>query len=208
MSVVNPAQIKAFGLSRMVRTKTDKVDARLIGEFCFERNPALWLAPTPAEQALRAMVLRLVSLQIMHTQESNRLEVSREEVRPGIAEHLEWLDKQIDTLTKMIRDHINDDPNIKDKRAILDSIPGVGERTIAILLAFYANIDRFDNARQAAAFAGLDPRQHESGSSVKGKPRFSKMGHAFLRKALYMPAMVTLYKTDWQTFPQPPRGSG
>lgn len=58
---------------------------------------------------------------------------------------------------------------------------------------------RFANARQAAAFAGLDPRQHESGTSVKGKPRMSKVGHAFLRKALYMPAMVTLYKTDWGT---------
>lgn len=86
---------------------------------------------------------------------------------------------------------------MKDKRAILESIPGVGERTIAILLAFYANLDRFSNARQAVAFAGLDPRQHESGSSVKGKPRLSKIGHAFLRKALYMPAMVTLYRTAW-----------
>jgi hypothetical protein len=47
------------------------------------------------------------------------------------------------------------------------------------------------------AFAGLDPRQHELGRSVKAKPRISKVGHAFLRKALYMPAMVTLYKTAW-----------
>jgi len=46
-------------------------------------------------------------------------------------------------------------------------------------------------------FAGLDPRQHESGSSVRGKPRLSKVGHAGLRKALYMPAMVTLHKTAW-----------
>lgn len=58
---------------------------------------------------------------------------------------------------------------------------------------------RFANARQAAAFAGLDPRQHESGTSVRGKPRMSKTGHVFLRKALYMPAMATLYKTDWWT---------
>ena len=38
---------------------------------------------------------------------------------------------------------------------------------------------------------------HESGSSVHGKPRLSKVGHAFLRRALYMPAMVTLWRTDW-----------
>ncbi|WP_139220108.1 transposase, partial [Collimonas sp. OK412] len=59
------------------------------------------------------------------------------------------------------------------------------------------NTDRFGNARKAVAFAGLDPRHHESGSSVKAKPRMSKVGHTFLRKALYMPAMVTLYRTAW-----------
>jgi transposase len=89
------------------------------------------------------------------------------------------------------------DPDLRDKQGLLDSVPGLGERTIAFLLAFYAQPERFGNARQAAAFAGLDPRQHESGSSVKGKPKLSKVGHAFLRKTLYMPAMVTLYKTAW-----------
>jgi transposase len=197
VSVVNPAQIKAFGASRMVRTKTDKVDAQLISEFCFERRPEPWQAPTPSEQALRAMVLRLEALQAMRIQESNRLDVARDAVKPGITEHIEWLDKQISALVKTIREHIDDDEDLKSKRALLDSIPGVGERTIATLLAFYANFERFGNARQAVAYAGLDPRQHESGSSVKGKPRLSKIGHAFLRKALYMPAMVALYKTDW-----------
>jgi len=197
VSVVNPAQIKAFGTSQMVRTKTDKVDARLIAGFCFERHPDPWQAPTQNEQALRAMVLRLEALQTMRTQESNRLEVARDAVKDGIAKHIAWLDEQIDALIKTIRDHIDGDKSMKSKRAMLESIPGVGERTIAILLAFYSDFERFSNARQAVAFAGLDPRQHESGSSVKGKPRLSKIGHAFLRKALYMPAMVTLYKTAW-----------
>lgn len=197
VSVVNPAQIKAFGASRRVRTKTDRVDARLIAEFCAERSPAPWQAPSPNEQALRAMVLRLEALQAMRTQESHRREVAREVVILGINEHIAWLDREIDALAKTIRDHINNDPDLKEKQVLLDSIPGVGERTIATLLAFYANVEGFGNARQAVAFAGLDPRQHESGSSVKGKPRLSKIGHAFLRKALYMPAMVTLYKTAW-----------
>jgi len=197
VSVVNPAQIKAFGASRLVRTKTDKVDAQLIAEFCRERDPEPWQAPSPSEQALRALVLRLDALQAMRTQESNRLDVARAVVKADIASHIEWLDGEIKTLMKKIRDHIDDDPDMKNKQALLDSIPGVGERTIALLLAFCMHPGRFANARQVAAFAGLDPRQHESGSSVRGKPRMSKVGHAFLRKALYMPAMVTLYKTDW-----------
>ena len=133
----------------------------------------------------------------MRTQESNRLEVSRDAVKAGIVEHLAWLDTQIKQLAKQIKDHINNDPDLKAKRDLLDSIPGVGERTIASLLAFYDNIGRFSNVKQAAAYAGLDPRTHTSGTSVSLKPRLSKVGHAFLRKALYMPAIVTLYKTSW-----------
>ncbi|GAA4018546.1 IS110 family transposase [Actimicrobium antarcticum] len=197
VSVINPAQIKSFGASRLVRTKTDRVDAQLIATFCFERRPDAWKAPAPAEQALRALVLRLDALQNMHTQEHNRHGVARDAVKAGIAKHLDWLDGEIKAVIALIRDHTNGDPDLKDKQALLDSIPGLGERTIAILLAFYADTERFTNARKAVAFAGLDPRQHESGSSVKGKPRMSKVGHTFLRKALYMPAMVTLYKTAW-----------
>lgn len=197
VSVINPAQIKTFGASQMVRTKTDRSDARLIAQFCFERRPAPWQPPTPAEQTLRALVLRLEALQNMRTQESNRLDVARAAVRAGIAEHLDWLDAEIKRVSQLIRDHIDSDPTLHDKQRLLDSIPGIGERTAAVLLAFYANLERFDNARQAAAFAGLDPRQHESGSSVRLKPRLSKMGHRLLRKALYMPAVVTLHRTVW-----------
>lgn len=197
VSVVNPLQIKAFGASQLVRTKTDKVDAKLIAQFAFERQPEPWRAPAPAERALRALVLRLDALNAMRTQESNRLEVARPAVRDGISKHLLWLDQEIARLIEQIRDHIDSDPSLRDKRSLLDSVPGLGERTIAVLLAFYGTSERFANARQAAAFAGLDPRHHESGQTVKGKPRLSKIGHCFLRKALYMPAMVTLYRTAW-----------
>lgn len=197
VSVVNPAQIKAYGSSRLTRSKTDAVDAKLIADFCAERQPSPWQARSEAELVLRALVLRLDALQTMRTQESNRLDVSRDAVRQDIQQHLDWLDGDIKQLVKAINDHIDNHPDLKQKRALLEGIPGIGERTSAIILAFYADTDRFANSRQAAAFAGLDPRQHESGSSVRGKPRLSKIGHAFLRKALYMPAMVTLYKTVW-----------
>jgi transposase len=197
VSVINPSQIKAFGASRLVRTKTDKVDAQLIAQFCQERTPPPWQAPAPNEQALRALVLRLDALQAMHNQESNRLDVARDVVKGDIETHLLWLEQQMTALSHTIRQHIDNDPSLKDKQTLLNSIPGVGERTIATLLAFYSGFERFNHARGAVAFAGLNPRQRESGSSVHGKPRMSKVGHAFLRKALYMPAMCTLYKTEW-----------
>jgi transposase len=62
VSVVNPAQIKAYVASRLTRTKTDAVDARLIAEFCAERKPPPWQPRTEAEVALRALVLRLDAL--------------------------------------------------------------------------------------------------------------------------------------------------
>lgn len=197
VSVVNPAQIKAFGASRLVRSKTDRTDAKLIAEFCHERRPEPWQAPSLSEQELRALVLRLDALQAMRTQESNRLETARAVVKADIASHIAWLDNEIKSLLQKIQDHIDGDSDLKNKSELLGSVPGLGERTIAMLLAYCIHPQRFGNARQAAAFAGLDPRQHESGSSVKGKPRISKVGHSLLRKALYMPSMVTLYRTDW-----------
>lgn len=197
VSVVNPAQIKAFGQSRLVRTKTDRVDAQLIADYCCERRPEPWQAPSVSEQQLRALVLRLDALQTMRTQESNRLEVAAQTVQADIEAHIAWLNKEIDKLLKKIRDHIDRDPDMKNRQQLLDSIPGLGERTIAMLLAFCIHPQRFASARAVAAFAGLDPRQHESGSSVKAKPRMSKIGHALLRKGFYMPAMVTLYRTEW-----------
>lgn len=197
VSVVNPAQIKSFGESRMVRTKTDKADARLIADFSHERQPDPWHAPSAAELTLRAMVARLEALINMRTQETNRQEVARDKLKPGITKHITWLSEEVATLEKEIKHHVDDDPDLKNKYDLLDSIPGLGKRTIPVLLSYYADTERFKSAKQAVAFAGLDPRHHESGSSVRGKTRMSKIGHAFLRKALYMPAVVALHKTAW-----------
>lgn len=197
VSVMNPAQIKAFAASHLTRTKTDKVDAGLIAAFCAERNPPAWQPPSEAERTLRALVLRLDSLQTMRTQEENRLDVARDRIKAGIASHLKWLDGEIAGLVKDIHHHLDDDDDLNAKQKLLDSIPGLGERTIAILLAYYGHHERFGNARQAVAFIGIDTRHHESGTSVRGKPHISKVGHAFVRKALYMPAIVALHKTAW-----------
>lgn len=194
--VVNPAQIKAFATSRGVRTKTDRVDARVIAEFAQAMHPAPWQPPSPQRRQLRALVLRLDAVQTMRIQEGNRLEVARDAVTDDIARHLAWLDAEIEQLVKRIHDLIGNDPDLHKKQELLDSIPGIGERTIALLLAFI-DVSRFDNARQCAAFAGLNPQLHESGSSIHGKPRLSKVGHALLRKGLYMPAVAALHRTAW-----------
>lgn len=197
VSVVNPAQIKAFGRSQLIRTKTDKVDARLIAAFCATHRPLAWVAPTANVRELRALIARRDALASMVTQEKNRLSVARHSVRADIEGHLTYLGKAMAEIDAAIGQKIDNDPDLKQQYALLDSVPGLGERTIPLLLSHYGGRDRFDCARQAVAFAGLDPRQHESGSSVRGKTRLSKIGHANIRRALYMPAMVVMTKTKW-----------
>lgn len=197
VSVVNPAQVKAFGHSRLQRTKTDKADARLIAGFCAAQAPEPWQPPSPAIRELRALVARRSALDAMRTQEKNRLGVARATVRAGITQHLDYLDQAINEIERLIREKIDQDPTLKSQRELLDSIPGLGEKTIPTLLAYYGGELRFTKVKQATAFAGLDPRSHESGTSVRGKPHLSKVGHSALRKALYMPAMVATTKTAW-----------
>jgi len=196
VSVVNPAQISAFGSAALSRTKTDRKDARLIARFCAERRPSLWDPPPPELAELRALVTRRDALERMRTQEMNRLHVSCPEVRTGIERHLAFLEREINDIDSEIQQKTDGDTRLKKQRELLDSVPGLGVKTIPVLLSFFSG-KRFASSRQAAAYAGLDPRQHESGSSVRRKPRISKMGHSFLRKALYMPAMVAVTRTEW-----------
>ncbi|MCZ5569771.1 transposase, partial [Escherichia coli] len=104
----------------------------------------------------------------------------REVQRPSIDAHLLWLEAELKRLEKQIKDLTDDDPDMKHRRKLLESIPGIGEKTSAVLLAYIGLKDRFAHARQFAAFAGLTPRRYESGSSVRGASRMSKAGHVSL----------------------------
>lgn len=197
VSVVNPALIKAHGQSLGLRAKTDAADARAIADYCRERRPAGWVPPAASERALRAWVMRHQALIEMQTQELNRAGTARAEVAESLASHLAWLDEEIKRVERAIRQTIDDDPGLRGKRDLLDSIPGVGERTIAVVLAYSAHIARMSNPRQLVAFGGMNPAIRESGTSLKARARMSKAGHTPLRRALYMPAMNILYRTPW-----------
>src|SRR5579875_3036035 len=91
VSVINPALVKAHGQSLGLRSKTDAVDAKLLADFCREKQPPAWTPPSDAERRLRALVLRHQSLVEMQTQEKNRCESLREDVRSSVETHLAWL---------------------------------------------------------------------------------------------------------------------
>jgi transposase len=195
VSVVNPAIIKAFASTEMSRTKTDKTDAGLIARYCQKHHPPAWSPPPPEISELQALARRLEALLEMLQQERNRLEagIQPASVKEGLEQHIEYLGGQITHTQSLIRDHIDQNPTLKQQRDLLVSIPGIGDLTAAKLLSEFVDINHYSSARQAAAFAGLVPRHNQSGNSVKGKPRLCKVGTARLRKALYFPAIVATH---------------
>lgn len=72
---------------------------------------------------------------------------------------------------------------------MLDSIPGIGDRTIIKVLAFFGDVNRFGSAKQLSAYVGLNPKIRQSGTSLNSSS-LSRMGNSKLRKMLYMPAVV------------------
>ena len=191
---MNPAAIKAFAASRLSRIKTDRVDAELIARFCLAHQPPPWTPPAPEVRELQALVRRLESLIEMRVAEENRLSagVNVAAVRASVEEMIAHLKDQIARTEKLIRKHIDKHPGLKQQSELLDSIPGIAATTAALLLAEVPDIKRYRSARQLAAFAGLVPRERQSGSSVRGRVRLSKIGNARLRKALYFPAITAL----------------
>jgi transposase len=172
VSVVNPARIKHYACSKLRRNKTDKADARLIAEYCLRENPAPWKPPTADFKRLQALIRHLDDLQAGHQQTSNRMKSGV--TLPEVIAQLKALDavflQQIEETQYLIQECIDHSPEFKRARDLLV----------------------FESASQLAAYAGLTPRAFTSGTSVHKKSRISKLGNAHLRKALYMPAIVSM----------------
>ena len=192
VSIVNPARIKGFAQSELLRVKNDKVDAGVIARFCDKMRPEPWKPLPPEIRQLQALVRRVDALMVMRTQELNRIGTTHETILHSVQEHISFLDEEITALKKEITDLIKKDPNLKAKAGLLRSIPGIGEATIAAVLSELSLFEKCDRVRKVVAYIGLAPREFTSGSSIKGRPRLSKVGSARMRKALYMPSLVSM----------------
>jgi transposase len=188
VSVVNPAKVKAFAQSELSRAKTDKADAKLIARYALSMQPGLWTPPPPAIRRLQALTRRLEHLLEIQQMERNRLDTADESITASINSLLKTVEDEIKTIRQAINDLINDNPDLDNRRKLLESIPGIGSATIAHLLIALSSHQGFTNAKQVVAFAGLAPYLRESGP-WSGKTRIAKSGDPILRKALYMPAL-------------------
>ncbi len=193
IAVLNPAQIARYAQSQLQRSKTDKLDAKLIATYGQRHVDHLraWQPEPVAVRQLRALTRRLEDLQSLRQMELNRLDVSPANVQDSIQAVVQRLDEQVTWTLEQIKCHIDDDPDLRGKRDLLVSIDGIAEKTAALILAELGDIERFTDARAVTAFAGLDPRLRESGV-YRGHTSISRAGSARLRTALYLPAVVAL----------------
>jgi transposase len=194
VSLVNPARISAYGRSQLSRNKTDQLDAVLIADFCRTQQPPRWTPPPAEVRHLQALVRHLEDLTSARQQARNRLStpLQTDPVQDHLQAQITLLDQQIAQTKRTIADWLDQHPDLKAQKDLLISIPGLGELTIGKLLAECRDLRSFRQSRQLVAFAGLNPRQHVSGSSIHKKPTISRTGSMALRAALYMPALVAI----------------
>lgn len=192
VSVTNPLQIKAFGESLLSRTKTDKADARLIARYCETMKPTLWQPDAPEIRHLKALGRRRDALIAMRTQEINRNVSTNSRVQESVRTVVSVLNQEIDDISRKIKEHIDNHPDLKNKRDLLRSIPGVGDVSIEAILSETNGFANFSKVEQVVAYMGLSPKEHSSGSSVRGKASVCKTGNRRLRKLLFMPALVAI----------------
>ena len=190
VSVVNPFRIKGFASSDLKRNKTDTADARTIAEFARVKEPEAW-HPLPAEvKQLQALTRRIEALERMLVVETNRLEMAPAATRPSIKRMVGNLSKEIELVQSLVKDHIDSNPDLKLQSDLLQSIPGIGEKTARLLLG-EIEFRSFASARSVAAFAGVTPAKSQSGTSLN-RTRLSKLGSGRIRKALYFPAIAAV----------------
>lgn len=190
VSVLNPMRVKRFIETEGTRNKTDSSDAKSLARFCQTMQPERWEAPSVGVRTLQALVARLDALQEMRLSESNRLAVAHAAVQPSLHEVLATLDRAIADVKAQIRQTIDDDPDLRQRGELLQSIPGLGERTIPQLLAYIGRPERFKNVKALIAYASLSPMIRQSGTSLNKHRGTHPQGHRQLKHALYFPAMV------------------
>jgi transposase len=196
ISLVNPVQLRKYAGGINVKTKTDKMDSQVLARFGAEQKPAPWEPPSAAARALKALLARRDAVADDLLREKNRQEKLEATETPQLVTEsvegsLKFIEAELKRLQKCIDDLIDNDPDMRGKRELLNSIPGVGERVSNHMTCLLAGRD-FKSGEQLAAYLGLIPVSWESGTSVRVAPRMSKAGPAHLRKLLYMPAIVAV----------------
>jgi transposase len=196
LMVANPRAVRHFAHALMKRSKNDPIDVQVLVEFARRMPFRRWQRPSPFALHLHALARRLEALSEMHAAEKNRLHAAQlseawpPDVQRDLKRSLRALERAVKRLTRQAVEVIAQNPDLNLRYQLLLSACGIGPTSAVQILAQLAVLSPHLDVRQWVAQAGLDPRHHDSGSSVHRKTRISKAGNRHLRRALYMPALV------------------
>lgn len=190
--LVNPRQIKAYGEQRLRRNKSDTADARLIAEFLQSEHSKLlpWVPPGVDNQQIKELSRYAESI----TQDNARLKTkcdmtTHQPILRSLKRRIKAQEKEIADIRLRIDKIVEGNEALHRQHELLASVPGIGAVTCQILLAELPDLELFSDARQLAAWAGITPRHFVSGTSGRSTTPITKIGSAYLRRALFMPAM-------------------
>ena len=183
IAMVNPGRVREFAKSIGLLAKTDKLDARLLARYAKAIQPPPTHLPTEEEQFLSDLMSRRKQVIEMIVAENNRLLSTRLALRPRLQQHIDWLEAEFEKLNQEINEFISNTPAFKIKDEILQSTPGVGKITSAILLSDLPELGHL-NRKKIAALVGVAPFNNDSGRR-QGKRRV-KGGRISIRNVLYM----------------------
>ena len=194
VSIINPAQIRDFVRTKLGRNKTDGVDASHIREYCELFKPQPWTPPSEAHRRLGELQTIRAGIVAGLTQWKNRKNSGMvDPVAQSLVDAtISHFSSQLGAVDDAIAQTIDNDPSLQRKRDLLLSISGVGETLAGVVLAELPGPDVLRSSAEVVAYAGLNPRQHQSGTSIDRVTRISKIGNAVLRAALYMPALSAM----------------
>lgn len=198
VSIVLPNKISNYFRTLDVKTITDQTAAQGITQFGLERKLDKWKRPKRVFKSLKQLTRERDQLIDQRTMAKNQLHAEQAEAFPNPGSisranaRIRFLGKQITEIMKEIAALVKQDLQVNNSIEMICTIPGVGRLTAATVLAETNGFDLIRNKRQLTSYAGLDVREKQSGTSVKGKPRISKKGNRHLRKSMHMPSLAAI----------------
>lgn len=194
--VINPKSAHNFSKALLQRSKTDNIDADVLASYA-ERMPFVeWHRPSEEALTLRALARRIAATNKIKAQVKNQLSalLATQETPEVILMHtqslIDTLDAQIDSYRSSAIKILNKNQALQELYTLITSIKGIAEASAIQLLGELLTMPDDLTVKQWVAYAGLDPRHFESGSSVAKRAKISKAGNRYIRQALYMPALV------------------
>ena len=191
VSIVNPYKTRCFAKAAGFLAKTDKVDAKMLSIYGQKVECRITFCASSAQQELESLIHYKNLLQ----EEINRLINQQEYDHPSalvkslIIKQIDNLKNQLKQIENRINELLDEDKDFKNKKEMLQTVPGVGIGTITALLCYLPELG-MTNRKQVAALVGVAPLNCESGS-FRGKAMING-GRAQLRKSLYMPTLACI----------------